>query len=104
MKLFLLTFSAMIFYSIAEIYSKKYANTGSFSFMLLSCIGYMVVVLLWFPSLQQKNTLSLLNTIWTLSYAIIGIGLGVFLFKEHLNIYNYVGLFLASVALIFLCL
>lgn len=93
----------MIFYGLAEFLSKKYANTCNYKFALASILAYVVVSVLWLPSLQAKNSLAILSTVWTILYTIIGVFIGIFIFKEQLNAYNYVGIILALIALYFLC-
>jgi drug/metabolite transporter (DMT)-like permease len=93
----------MLFYTVGEILSKKYANTGSLKFGFWAVFSYCFVLVLWLRTLRLKNTLTVLSTIWDIFYVIAAIFVGVILFKEHLNAYNYVGLVFAMIALILLC-
>jgi len=103
MNVIILTAIAMLFYAAGEILSKNYANTGGFKFALFALLMYTIVCVLWLPTLQQKNSLTIMSTIWNVFYGVIGVILGIFVFKEHVNTYNYIGLFLALSSLYFLC-
>ena len=103
MKLFIFTAIAMVFYFIGEILSKYYANTSYLKWAVLAVLSDLIVYILWLPALQQKNSIALLGTMWTVCFAVISIFVGLIVFREHINGYNYVGLGLALTALYFLC-
>lgn len=99
----MLSLTAMVFYATGEIFSKKYANTGLWKFGTLAFIAYALVCLLWLPTLRIKNSLAIMRTIWDVLYAITGIMIGIMVFKEQLNNYNYLGLIFAIIAVVLLC-
>jgi hypothetical protein len=103
MNLLTLTIVALIFYGIGEILSKYYTNTSLFKYAVLAVLSDLIVYILWLPALQQKNSIALLGTMWTLCFAIISIFVGLIVFKENIYIYNYIGLCLAVISLYFLC-
>jgi uncharacterized membrane protein len=103
MNLVLLSIIAMVFYSIGEVLSKKYANTGSINFGILAVLAYTIVSTIWLLALRIKNSVAILGTMWDLFYIIIGIFVGLIVFREQLNVYNYIGLVLSIVAFILLC-
>jgi multidrug transporter EmrE-like cation transporter len=96
------TIVAMIFYTVAEYYSKRYATDGTSWFMFLSIIFYMITVFLWFPTLSNKNELCVVSLIWTMLYAIIGSFLGLIVFKEVLTPIQMLGVGLAFVSIFLL--
>jgi drug/metabolite transporter (DMT)-like permease len=98
-----LTATAMIFYTVGEILSKKYANTGGHYYAIFAVLMYLIVSILWLPTLQAKNTIAIIGTIWAIFYSLVAVLLGIFVFKEHLSIYNYVGVFLGLGSIYLLC-
>lgn len=103
MKVIVLTAIAMVLYAGGEIISKLFANTGFLKYAIIAVALDATVFILWLPALQEKNSVALLGSIWTLCFAIVSTTVGLVIFKEHLSIYNYIGLGIAVFALYFLC-
>lgn len=99
----LYTSIAMVFYTIAEYYSKKYATFGNNKYLLISIMTYIMVMLLWFPALSNKNELCVLNLMWTMMYALIGSFLGLIIFKEVLTPIQMLGVGLAFISIFLMC-
>lgn len=103
MKVIILTVIAVLLYAGGEVISKLYANTGILKYAVIAVLLDAVVFSLWLPALQQKNSVALLGSIWTLCFALASTIVGLLIFKEHLSTSNYIGLGIALVALYFLC-
>jgi multidrug transporter EmrE-like cation transporter len=103
-KLILYTAVALIFYGCGEYYSKVFANNSKISYGVIATLCYVVTCVLWLPVLRINNSLSVMTTLWTVFYVLIAVVVGVFLFQESLSMFNVVGIVLAVVACVFLCL
>lgn len=93
---------AMVFYGFGEYYAKIYANTDNFRFAFVAWVGYSLNALLFFPAIKAYNSLSILGTIWNLSYVIITICIGIFIFGEHLTNIQLLGIFFGIMSIVFL--
>ena len=93
----------MMFYFIGEIFSKYYANSSNKFYFILALLSDLIVYCLWLFALQQKNSISILGTAWTVGFAIVSLCVGLIVFKESINNYNTVGIGLAMLSLYFLC-
>ena len=82
---------ALMFYGVAEYYSKIYADTYSKPKLFLAMILYIITTVLWFPSLKNNNHLIVMTTIWTLGYVIVGCAVGILAFQEHLSLPQWIG-------------
>lgn len=96
----LIVLVASIFYGFGEYYSKVYANTASMKALFTALGFYNLTCLCWFPALKRLNSLTVLGTIWNISYAIITIVLGVVIFGETLTVLQIIGIILGIGAII----
>jgi len=90
---------SVVFFAVGEYFSKKFALGPSFKFVLLILSAYILGTLAWLPAILQKNQLSVTGTIWSVLSVLATIGIGILIFKEHLNALQVAGLVLAIVAL-----
>ncbi len=95
---------AMVFYTIGEYFSKKYANTSLKSFGLISWLGYSINAFCFLPALAQYNSLTILGTVWNVLYMVLTLFVGLVLFKETITTMQMVGLCFAFVSIILMSL
>lgn len=93
---------AMIFYTIGEYYSKKYANTSLKSFGVIALIGYLVNAFCFLPALSKMNSLTVLGTIWNVLYVIITLVIGLVIFRETITTTQMIGVGLGFISIILL--
>lgn len=92
---------AVLFEVVADVFLKRWA-TDHRSLMLASGLGiYFLGTILWAFSLRETY-LSKAVTIFTLLNLVAVVLLGVFLFDEHLNGWNKLGIVLAALSIILL--
>lgn len=94
----LCTAIGMLFYSVAEYFSKMYAN-GVPYVIIVAFIAYIACTAFWFPALKNNNQLVVMAFIWSIAQALITMVIGILMFKEHLNIMQTAGTVLAIGAL-----
>lgn len=92
----------MMFYIVAEYYSKRYAMASSWRFYWLAILPYWVVTLCWMPVIRHTNTLAVTSVIWDIFYFIISILIGVLIFQEKMSATQVVGLVLGAIAVVLL--
>ena len=90
---------SVVFFAVGEYFSKKFALGPSLKFVLLILSAYILGTLAWLPAILQKNQLSITGTIWSVLSVLATIGIGIFIFKEHLNALQVTGLVFAITAL-----
>jgi len=93
---------AMCFYGIGEYYSKIFANTKQYFFMMVSFIGYSINGLLFYPAMLKFNSLSILGTIWNVGYVFITLILGLVIFHEPVTLKQVIGILFAVLGVILL--
>jgi multidrug transporter EmrE-like cation transporter len=99
---FILVLIAMVFYGFGEYFSKMFANTSLPRFVFLSLISYLFTAACWLPAIKKFNSLSVLGTIWNVSYVIITLSIGRFVFHEPLTILQIIGIILGFIAIVLL--
>lgn len=95
----LYTILGLIGYTIAEYYSKIYADTSSVTSMLHSITWYTIVSFIWFFALKNNNQLFVMALLWSLGYVFIGCGLGIFVFHEPITTKQIIALVFAIMAI-----
>jgi multidrug transporter EmrE-like cation transporter len=93
---------SVAFFAVGEYFSKKFALEPSFKYVALILFAYILGTLAWLPAILQKNQLSITGTIWSVLSVLATIGIGILIFKEHLDSLQVAGLILAIVAVILL--
>jgi multidrug transporter EmrE-like cation transporter len=89
---------SVVFFAVGEYFSKKFALEPSLKFVLLILSAYILGTLAWLPAILQKNQLSVTGTIWSVLSVLATIGIGIFIFKEQLNLWQTIGIILAIIA------
>ena len=96
--------ASMFFYVIAEYYSKCYANKANWMLLILISVCYGINGAFWLPALKENNSLTIMSTIWAISYCIFSIAIGMILFNETISIVQSIGVLLGITAVILMCL
>jgi len=94
----------MVFYAIAEYYSKVYANTSGLVAYWLAIGGYIVTSATWLFALMQKNMLAVMSTTWSVAYVIVSVALALLVFGEHLTMLQGAGIVLGVISITMLCI
>lgn len=89
-----------LFFAAGEFLSKLWGQAPSIRLAILVVLVYSFGAITWLPALLHKNQLSIMGMLWLLLGVIATILIGVFVFHEHLNIYQIVGVVLALLAMI----
>lgn len=89
---------------IADIFAKQFGVTGKVLFGVLSILGYVLANLAWLFSLRHGAQLSKGSIIFSALSGIGAVLIGLFVYHEHINRYQLVGVILGIAALIFLSL
>jgi hypothetical protein len=82
---------AMILYAVGEYYSKIYASHSSSRLFALIIVIYSLSAAAWLPAINRLSTLTIIGTIWNVSYFIITLFLGLVVFKETITSLHMVG-------------
>ncbi len=77
-------------------------NSGKIIFTILTFISYNVMLLFWFLAIRIDKNITVPGTVWLMAGEALLIILGVFFFKEAITVKQYVGIFLALIALFLL--
>ena len=95
--------SLLIFFEIvADYFAKEYSLKGGWLFWGLAILGYIVANIFWLNAIRNGSGLARGAIIFSVGSAVVAVMLGVFLFKEHVNSLQVVGLLLGIVSLILL--
>lgn len=99
--IFWLLLSAL-FFAAGEFLSKKFALGPKFSIVMLIVIVDVLSILAWLPAILQKNSLSIVGTIWSVLSLTVTVFVGIILFGEKLSLTGALGIFAALVAIVLL--
>jgi multidrug transporter EmrE-like cation transporter len=84
--------------------SKKFALSPSWRYVVIITIVYSVGTILWLPAILQENELSVVGTMWAVMLYIGIAFVGLFIFKESINIYGVLGIILGLASIVLLTL
>jgi len=93
-----------IFFAIGEFLSKKFALNPNWILVIIILLVYSIGVLFWLPAILQRNSLSIVGTIWSVMSLLATILIGVLIFKEKLSLAGMIGIVFAFAAIILLSL
>ena len=71
-------------------------------FTILTFISYNIMLLFWLLAIRIDKNITIPGTVWLMGGEIFLLVLGVFIFKENISIYQYVGIGLSLIALFLL--
>ncbi|HUX35405.1 MAG TPA: hypothetical protein VMV71_00020 [Candidatus Paceibacterota bacterium] len=91
-----------IFFAIGEYLSKKFALGPKLIYVILLLIAYSFGVLAWLPAILQRNSLSIVGTMWSVLSLLTTIAIGVLLFGEKVSALGVVGMITAVVSIVLL--
>lgn len=87
-----------------ELLSKEFGNTHRAAFLIAAFVVYSLGTLAWFPSIYEKNQLSIVGVMWSVLSLTTTVIIGVLIFGEKLNLMSTIGILFAFVAIAFLSL
>ena len=93
---------AMLLYGLGEYYSKIYALAPSLKMFGIIIFIYSLSSAAWLPAIQKIKSLSVLGTIWNISYMVITLFLGLVIFKETLTINQIWGIIFGFTSIVLL--
>jgi multidrug transporter EmrE-like cation transporter len=93
----------ILFEAIADILSKEWEIKGHWLRWLMAISGYIVANIFWLNALKNGSQLGRGSVIFSVGSAILGVVIGIILYKEHVTRLQVWGmaLGLVSLALIF---
>ena len=91
-----------LFFAVGEFLSKKFALGPKLVYVILILAVYSLGTLAWLPAILQKNSLSVVGTMWSVLSLLTTILIGVLIFKENLSTLGIIGIILAIIAIVFL--
>ena len=90
----------MPFYAAGEYFSKLFANTHVWYYVVIGVVCYALGALLWFPALMLRNELLVMDTIWKALAAGMTVALALVIFHEKLSWTQYIGVALVFVGML----
>lgn len=87
-----------ISFAVGEYASKRYVTSAAPGWMVATYVAYNVGVAAWFPALQQRSHLAIVGTLWSLLSLVATVAIGVGLFQERLDVWQWSGVVLALLA------
>ena len=99
--IFWLILSAL-FFAVGEFLSKKFAINPRWLYVVYILAVYCLGTLAWLPAILQKNSLSIVGTIWSVLSLLATISIGVLIFGEKINILGIIGIIFAFISIILL--
>lgn len=93
-----------VFFAVGEFLSKKFALGPKLIYVLFILIAYSLGTLAWLPAILQKNSLSVVGTIWSVLTLATTVLIGILIFGEKVSTLGIIGIILAVIAVILLSL
>jgi multidrug transporter EmrE-like cation transporter len=91
-----------IFFAVVEFFSKKFALSPKFSFIILIVVLDIFCVLTWLPVILQKNSLSIVGVMWSVLSLVATVLMGVLIFGEKISFIGTLGLISSFISIILL--
>ncbi len=93
-----------LFFAVGEFLSKKFALGPKALYVILILIVYSMGTLAWLPAILQKNSLSIVGTMWSVFSLLVTIFIGVLVFQEKIGAIGIAGIVTAIISIILLSL
>ena len=103
-QVYLFLLGSLVFYAGGEYVSKLYSLNQNCRLFMLAVFMYAVNSALWLPALSAGKSLTIVSTIWNLSYMMTAPFIGLVLFREGITGLQGLGLVLGFVAMILMSL
>lgn len=97
---YLWLFLCLIFYAGGEYYSKIYSLHPNWKIFSLVIFLYAINSSLWLPAISSGKNLTVISTLWNLSYMMVAPIIGLILFKESISTLQFCGLGLGFISII----
>ncbi|OGI68505.1 hypothetical protein A2738_01315 [Candidatus Nomurabacteria bacterium RIFCSPHIGHO2_01_FULL_42_15] len=91
-----------IFFAVGEFLSKKFALGPKVIYVLLILGAYCLGTLAWLPAILQKNSLTIVGTMWSVMTLVTTVLIGILIFREKLSAVGVIGVITAVIAVILL--
>jgi len=92
----------IIFELIADVFAKSWSLHQKTILAVFALTSYLIANSFWLFALKNGSGLAKGAVIFSVASGIIAVGLGVILFKESLNKFQYFGLALGIIAIVLL--
>ena len=92
-----ITVSAISF-AFGEYFSKYYAMWHAWQDLVALFVCYNIGVACWLPAINETKELAIIGSIWSVMSLAATVLIGVFLFKEHIDVWHWVGIGLAALS------
>lgn len=94
LKTWLWVITSLVFECLGDVAAKT-------SHWIWAVVAYNLMLVTWLKTVQSAGQLiTVPGTVWCLGGEAILVVLGVFYFREHLNVYQWTGVFLAFIAIL----
>jgi len=80
-------------------YTKQFSLTNNYLHLGLCMLFYAIVPLILIILLKSQHSISLLNCLWNILSTIYGVAIGMFLFREHISMKQWLGIILSILAI-----
>ena len=94
--------ASALFFAFGEFLSKKFALHPKFSYIVILLAFDFLSVLVWLPAILQKNSLSIVGTMWSVLSLLTTVLVGILIFGEKLSTIGIIGMITALVAIVLL--
>lgn len=90
---------AMVFYVVAEYFSKQWGYKPSIQLALPVILGYMIGTICWLAILMYRNEIARMGLVWTTVMTILSLFVGIVIFREKMSLSQGIGAGLGVVGL-----
>ena len=95
---------SLVFYSAGEYYSKIYSLSPNWRLFFLALLMYVLNSALWLPALTAGKSLTIVSTIWNLSYMMTAPIIGLMIFNESVTLWQGVGICMGFLSMLLMSL
>jgi drug/metabolite transporter (DMT)-like permease len=90
----------IVFEAVADIFAKQWSVKGHWWFGALSLASYLLANTFWLFALKNGSGLARGGMIFAVACAVLALGLGVVIYKEHLNKVQMAGVIFGIISLV----
>ena len=100
----LFIFLSLMFEVSGDVFVKLSSNLyhNKTIFTILTFICYNIMLLFWLLAIRIDKNITIPGTVWLMGGEVLLLILGVFIFKENISIWQYMGIALSLIALFLL--
>lgn len=92
-----------LFYGLGEYLSKCWSQEPTTAGATWVVLAYSIAAVCWLPALRAHGSLAILTTIFSVVGTLVGVGVGLCIFREPATVRQLVGIGLALISIGLLC-